>query len=148
MALIANFIDVVYIRFTQKRMTFDIFDFINENSSEVISLLPNFIIDFWFPFILWIIFSVLLVLLSLRIKVDNTKQNNYLLRNYLIDSVKFVVVLVILVIAGRGGLQYKPLSIVNAGDYTEPRYFPIILNTPYTIIKTKDEFAISEKKIF
>jgi phosphoglycerol transferase MdoB-like AlkP superfamily enzyme len=36
----------------------------------------------------------------------------------------------------RGGLQHKPLDIVNAGQYATAQNIPIILNTPFTIIKT------------
>jgi len=147
-ALAANFIDVIYFRFTQKRMTFDIFEFIDKNNAEIISLIPDFIRDFWFPFVLWIIFLVLLIWISQFIKVDNSKLYRYKFVNYLIDTFKFIIVAVLIIIAGRGGVQYKPINIVNAGEYTEPRYFPLILNTPFTIIKTKDEFGIAEKFYF
>ena len=148
LALTANFIDVIYFRFTQKRMTFDIFEFINKNNEEIVSLIPDFIRDFWFPFVLWIVFLVLLIWISQFIKVDNSKLYRYKFVNYLIDTFKFIIVAVLVIIAGRGGVQYKPLNIVNAGEYTEPRYFPLILNTPFTILKTKDEFGIAEKTYF
>ena len=36
----------------------------------------------------------------------------------------------------RGGVQHKPLDIVNAGQYAKAQNIPIVLNTPFTIIKT------------
>lgn len=147
-ALMLNFIDVIYFRFTQKRMTIDVFDFIDENSKEVFSLLPDFILDFWLPAVLWIIFALLLVWAGSHIKVNYLLINKYKRRNYIADTIKFILIFILFIIAGRGGLQNKPINIVNAGEYTEPRYFPIILNTPYTIIKTNGEYGLKEKSYF
>ncbi len=147
-ALMANFIDVIYFRFTQKRMTIDIFSYVSENQREIVSLIPDFIRDFWFPFVVFLLFIVILIWAGKKLKVNDSKYNRFTGRNYLVDSVVFIVIAIFIVIAGRGGLQNKPINIVNAGQYTEPRYFPIILNTPFTIIKTKDEAGIKEKQYF
>ncbi|MCD4682501.1 MAG: LTA synthase family protein [Bacteroidales bacterium] len=148
LALMVNFIDIIYFRFTLKRMTFDIFDYVDGNSNEIISLIPDFIHDFWFPFLLYIFFVILLVWVGEHVKIDYKKQKHYRLKNYLFDSIKFVFIAILFVIVGRGGLQYKPTHIVDAGQHTKPRYFPIILNTPFTIIKTKDESGIAEKSYY
>ncbi len=147
-ALALNFIDVIYFRFSQKRMTIDIFEYAKENGNEIVSLIPDFIRDFWFPFILWIFFVLVLVWIIRRISVDENLIKKYRLKNYLLDTVKFVVIMILFIIAGRGGLQYRPINIINAGEYTEPRYFPVLLNTPFTLIKTKDETTIVPKVYF
>jgi len=146
--LMANFIDIIYYRFTSKRMTFDIFQYVESNSTEIVSLIPNFIRDFWFPFILYIIFVVVLVWVCKRFKVDPDKGKIYGLKQYLYDTIKFILIAILVVILGRGGLQYKPIHIVDAGRYTQPRYFPLVLNTPFTILKTMDESGLSEKNYF
>ncbi len=147
-AILANFIDVIYFRFTQKRMTIDIFSYVGENRHEIIGLIPDFIRDFWLPFVLFVMFILILVWIGRKIRLKNTKYGGFTWRNWLLESTGFIVVLILTVIAGRGGLQNKPINIVNAGEYTEPRYFPIILNTPFTIIKTKNEEGIKEKQYF
>jgi phosphoglycerol transferase MdoB-like AlkP superfamily enzyme len=147
-ALALNFIDIIYFRFSQKRMTIDIFDYVKENSNEIVSLVSVFIRDFWFPFILWIFFVVVLIWATRRIKIDYTIRSNYKWRNYLDDTIKLAVILVAFIIIGRGGFQYRPINIINAGNYTEPKYFPVLLNTPFTLIKTKDQSAIILKQYF
>ena len=129
-------------------MTIDIFEYVKENGNEIVSLIPDFIRDFWFPFILWIFFVLVLVWITRRIVVDENLIKKYRLRNYLLDTVKFVVIMILFIIAGRGGLQYRPINIINAGEYTEPKYFPVLLNTPFTLIKTKDETTIVPKVYF
>ena len=148
LAITANFIDIVYFRFTQKRMTIDVFAFVNDNSGEVWALIPDFIRDFWFVFIVWIIFIVLFIYLSRRIKIDYSRFNSYQRKNYFIDFGQLIVVVILAIIAGRGGLQDKPVNIINAAEYTSPQNFPLVLNTPYTIIKTIDERGIDEKGYF
>ncbi len=148
LAITANFIDIVYFRFTQKRMTIDVFAFVNDNSGEVWALIPDFIRDFWFVFIVWIIFIVFFIYLSQRIKIDYSKFDSYQRKNYFIDFGQLIVVIIFAIIAGRGGLQDKPVNIINAAEYTSPQNFPLVLNTPYTIMKTIDERGIEEKDYF
>lgn len=143
-----NFIDVIYYRFTQKRMTIDIFSYVNENGREIISLIPDFLQDFWLAFVLWLITIALLIWISIHIRVNTKIKKSLSWKNYLFDSLKFIVIAILFVIISRGGLQNKPINIINAGEYTQPKYFPVILNTPFTIIKTKDETSVAMKDYF
>jgi phosphoglycerol transferase MdoB-like AlkP superfamily enzyme len=147
-ALAINLIDVIYFRFSQKRMTIDIFPYLSEAVDEIGSLIPVFIRDFWYIFILWIIFIIVLVWTTSKINVDNNLTKGYSWKRYLYDTLKLVVIFILFIIIGRGGLQYRPINIINAGEYTEPEFFPILLNTPFTIIKTKDKTAIVPKNYF
>ncbi len=147
-ALALNFIDVIYFRFSQKRMTIDMLDYVDENSNEIVSLIPVFIRDFWFMFVLWMVFVFLLVWVTRKIKADFSRKAGFKFKNYLYDTVKFIVIMILQVIIIRGGLQYRPINIINAGEYTEPKYFPVLLNTPFTLIKTKDKKAITPKIYF
>jgi len=144
----ANFIDVIYFRFTQKRMTIDIFNYVGENSKEILSLLPDFLRDFWFVFVLWTSICGIMIWLSTRIKINYDLIKNFNRKNFLIDTSRLLIVMALFLLFSRGGIQNKPINIINAGEYTLPRYFPVILNTPFTIIKTKDESAVSLKNYF
>ena len=147
-AMSANFIDSIYFRYTQKRMTFDIFSYTGQNRKEILSLIPEFLSDFWFCFALWLIAVGILIWVTTLFRVDRNRSRKYRWSNSLTDSIILVVIAGLLVIAARGGVQDKPVSIINAGEYTQPRYFPIILNTPFTIIKTKDEASVMAKEYF
>ena len=61
---------------------------------------------------------------------------------------KSFVIVILTTIAIRGGIQDKPINIINAGEYTEPEYFPIVVNTPFTLLKTIDESALQEIEYF
>ena len=137
-AMAINLIDVIYFRFSQKRMTIDIFSYLTEAGDEVGSLIPLFIWDFWYVFVFWIIFIVALIWSTQKIQVEKKSSQIYTVKNYLYDTLKFVVIVLLSIIAVRGGIQYRPVNIINAGEYTTPEYFPILLNSPFTILKTKD----------
>ncbi len=148
LAISANFIDVVYFRFTQKRMTIDVFAFADKNRGEIWALLPDFIHDFWFVFVTWIFFIALFVYVCRRVKIDYSRFESYRRKDFFVDLGKLFVLAILTVIAGRGGLQDKPVNIINAAEYTTPQDFPLVLNTPYTIMKTIDERGIDEKHYF
>lgn len=58
--LLANFVDIEYYKFTNKRTTFDIFSllFLGDDTAMI---LPQFIKDFWYIILMWIIFIFSLI---------------------------------------------------------------------------------------
>lgn len=136
-AIILNLVDVAYFDFTLKRTTTDLFSMIGVGGgSDFIKLLPNYIIDFWYDYIL----LAFLIWGSWFIYKKYCRYKGmfypYVRKNYLIQSSIFVLTLGILIIGIRGGVQLRPLSIVSAGQYTNAQNTSIVLNTPFTVIKT------------
>ncbi|MEO8759747.1 MAG: LTA synthase family protein, partial [Bacteroidia bacterium] len=58
-------------------------------------------------------------------------------------SLIFIIGLSILSI--RGGLQLIPISIIDAGNFVKPACVPIVLNTPFCIIKSGVLTTLTEK---
>jgi len=144
-ALMFNIIDVVYFRFTFKRTTSDIFNYVSVGG-DFDKLIPQFITDFWYIVIIWILFIIAIVKVAgiIRLKDSNTIRIKY----YLFQTLFFVIGILILVIGIRGGFQLKPLDIINAGKYAENKNVPLVLNTPFTIIKTIGLPVLSKKTYF
>ena len=140
--LLANCIDIAYFRFTKKRSTSDLFEQIG-GQTDLKSLLPQFIKDFWWVVIIYIILVIALITLYKRIKPVSVKK-------YVFSNVKEwgLITLLFLVFSGcivlgiRGGLQRIPIDIVNAGSVTIPEEIPIVLNTPFTLIKSVSQEAV------
>ena len=145
-ALTVNFIDVVYFRFTLKRTTSDIFNYLSVGG-DFKKLIPQFITDFWYIPLICVVFIIAFIRLSNIVKV---KKNIIIskTRNYLSQSVFFIIIMILLVIGIRGGLQLKPLDIINASKYAENKNVPLVLNTPFVIIKTIGLSALSNKVYF
>jgi phosphoglycerol transferase MdoB-like AlkP superfamily enzyme len=145
-ALAANFIDFIYFRFTLKRTTSDIFQWTGLGT-ELKTLIPKFIADFWYVFIL---FFILISGLIYAYK----KTNNYLKQAQLqTQSEKsfpawqllyFVILALLFTMGVRGGLQLRPLSILSASDGVSSQSTALVLNTPFTLVQTLDKEPLKE----
>ncbi|MGE0568026.1 MAG: LTA synthase family protein [Bacteroidia bacterium] len=129
-----NIIDIGYFPFLRARSTSDLFKQIG-GQTDVIALLPQFIRDYWYLLILFIVLSILNYVLYKRIEKDfSSSQNNIKLSfQNLLFSVFFSI---ITIIAIRGGLQRIPIDVVDAGKYTEQRNTALVLNSSLTLIKS------------
>jgi len=134
-AIILNLIDVAYFDFTLKRTTADFFGMVG-TGDDFFKLLPHYIIDFWYNYILLATLVFLSWFLHKRYCQSIIKKTSYRLKEYLFHTLVFIVFSGLTAIGMRGGLQHKPLDIVNAGQYAKAQNIPIILNTPFAIIKT------------
>ena len=146
-ALMVNIVDIVYYRFTFKRMTADIFSYaVNDNSLP--TLLPQFLKDFWGYFLLLALFVVLLIVAIARFKISPVKRKISLWIWHTLQVVGFLVAMAVTVIGIRGGLQLKPINIITAGKVSEARNAAFVLNTPFTIIKTFNQQSLARTDYF
>ncbi len=134
-AIALNLIDVSYFDFTLKRTTSDFFGMVG-TGNDFINLLPRYIIDFWYNYLLLIALLFLSWFLYKKYCKSTAKFFPFTKKDYLVHSTIFIVFSTLSVLGMRGGIQYKPIDIVNAGQYTQAQNIPIVLNTPFTIIKT------------
>lgn len=137
-ALMTNLIDMIYFRFTLKRLTADMFKYVGVGG-DFDKLIPQFLKDFWYAAVCWIIFLFLLVYLTRKFKMQasggKVKKGGGL-QYLLIHTLIMAVVLAGTVIAIRGGLQLRPISLITAGNYTSAKNIPLILNSPFSLAKT------------
>jgi phosphoglycerol transferase MdoB-like AlkP superfamily enzyme len=145
--LLTNFIDIIYFRFTQKRMTGDIFSYL-QAEGNVETLMPQFLRDFWYYLLIFLAFVAALIYFSEKIKFKTQKTNHNGIVFYLLQIAGFIVAAGITIIAIRGGLQLKPINIITAGNYTEARNAPLLLNTPFTIMKTFNQAGLQRLNYF
>lgn len=137
LAVIANCVDLVYFQFTLKRTTADVFHlFGGKIGNDLGRLLPLFMKEYWYVVFVWIILSIALgylynrIIKQIRLKWDA--------QQYINQSVLFSISIALSVLIYRGGFQLKPISIVTAGEYTNSKYVPLVVSTPFTILKTLD----------
>ena len=143
--LILNMIDVSYFDYTLKRSTADLFGIVSVGN-DFLNLLPNYIIDYWYSYILLVALIFIPVLLHKKYCTSIIQKTSYNLKTYLSHSLIFILFIGITILGMRGGTQLKPLSILNAGQYAKSQNISIVLNTPFTILKTilKDNLEIKD----
>lgn len=133
-ALLANLIDIIYYRFTIKRTTADVFDYLGVGG-DFEKLLPSFLKDFWYIALIFIAFIFILYKLYLTpIFETQKKEKNYI--KAIKQSILFAIFIGISIIGMRGGLQLRPINILSASLKSGTKLNAIVLNTPFTIMQT------------
>ena len=127
-----NILDIEYFKYTSKRSTFDLFTILGAGS-DLKQLLTTFISDFWLLILLFILIVFIhFRLYRLVINLKNKKDKN----NWKSTSIAYLILIPLFIIIGRGGLQLKPVGIIEAAQYTKAENSALILNTGFTMLKS------------
>ena len=147
-AITLNMIDVVYYRFTMKRTSTGVFqEFENENPANFIS----FLWDYWYITLIVIALVLLMVGVYKKIRVDRSYMK---LRNYIYYPLGLILMAIIgyyTVGAMRGGYTAgtRPITLSNAAEFVrKPEHRSIVLNTPFSIIRTIGKTRLERKEYF
>ena len=148
-AIAANTADFIYYRFILKRTTAAVFDlFVTEGNLPI--LFFRFVFDYWHATVFFlVVFTILAYLHSIVIPVKPRPSSRFLYH-----ATNFILTPIIagLVIAGiRGGFRHstRPITISNAAKYVEnPRDIALILNTPFSVIRTYDKKTLKKLDYF
>lgn len=146
LTIIPNFVDTISYHFTVKRSTADVLQFATtgDDASKVI---PDFIRENWFLVI------VLIVVLWGVNKLYNFTKKHFVkvkttIKSFIIQFGVMLLGLGLLVLGARGGMELKPINIIEASRYVKPNFVPVVLNTPFTILKTLLQESIKPKTYF
>jgi phosphoglycerol transferase MdoB-like AlkP superfamily enzyme len=143
-----NTIDFAYYGFTFKRTTADFLNFV-KTGDDVLTLLPQYVKDYWYLLLILIALIILTEYLYQKTAINGFYKSSPLsFKKALIRIVGIIGMLFLAVLGIRGGLQYKPLGILNAGQFTLPSNAALVLNSSFTFIKTFDKEQLTEKKYF
>ncbi len=143
-----NLGDVFYFDYVLKRSTVEIFMFAGEKNMTL--LIWQFIKDFWWGFLL---FFILIYLLYKWYKLfkDPVSAQAYSFKTYLSGVAVLLITLYFSIVGIRGGFtrDTRPINMNNAGAYiNKPLEMAIVLNTPFTIIRTLKKQAFKPVHYF
>ncbi|MCW3076546.1 MAG: ltaS, partial [Bacteroidetes bacterium] len=112
-------------------------------------LLPQYFRDFWWVLVVFILLLILIAGLynkvKLKLKVTSLQNSN---KQHVINLCLFIFILGISFLGIRGGLARAPIDIIDAGAYTSVEEIPLVLNTPFTIIKSLDKNELKEQNFY
>jgi len=147
-ALIANFTDVVYFRYILRRTDFSIFsEFRNESQLWKVILVG--LVQYWYLVVIFVVMFLFLRLVYFDHKRSNLVRSNALF--YSLSSITLVLFTGLTVAGMRGGFTEttRPITISNAIDKVhKPIESAIVLNTPFSIIRTINAKTFQEVKFF
>lgn len=143
-----NCIDIAYFPFIRKRSGADLLEQIG-GQSDVLSLIPSFIRDFWWALLLYVLLLFFMHYLYTRISLPvHNPYSRKQPKHWLVISALFILSTGFSVLAVRGGLQRVPITIVEAAAMVSPEEAPIVFNTPFTLIKSLEEKPLSEYSFY
>lgn len=146
-AILANCIDLIYFQFTMKRTTADVFNFFGgQMGNDLGRLLPLFLKEYWYMFLIWIALSV--AAFYFYRKLDKKSPLIWSRKVYLKESGIYLLAIGLSIIGYRGGLQLTPINSVDAGNHTLAKNIPLVISTPFSILKTLDLPTIEPKIYF
>ena len=146
--LIANTMDMVYVRFTDRRTTCTLFtEFQNDgNLAQIILQAAG---QYWYVTLFGIAIIALLIVASRKTWQIKTPSRTWMY--YLANSALMVVSIYFVVIGIRGGFgKYtRPITISNAMQYANtPQETAILLNTPFSLMKSLENTTYVHPQYF
>ncbi len=137
--LLLNFVDFAFYPYIQKRMTYDVVNFTFGGQSDIVKLIPHFLADFWYLVLLYVAVTWGLSYLHLRIrKTDQPVELRPTLKRSLAYVLIFALTAGATLLGIRGGTQRIPIVFLDAALYTSPKYIPIVINTPFSVLKSAE----------
>lgn len=145
--ILLNVIDIGFYKFSGKRTTASIFD-IMSYGNDFINTVPRMIFDFWYLTLILVALFYLQLRLYNRVKI-NSQSEKKSGKGIFIFVIQYLLLLALLVIGARGGIQLKPLKIISAAGFTSTaNEAALVLNTPFTVIKSFGKTNLKEVNYF
>jgi phosphoglycerol transferase MdoB-like AlkP superfamily enzyme len=145
--MIPNFADSAYYPFSLKRMTIDIFKYIS-TGDDTANMMPQFIRDYWYVFVLWLTGIFILVFIARRIRISTRYVVQKPLQYYLTQSLSMILFLTLFLLGVRGGIQLKPVGILSAAEYAPSEETAVVLNSAFTLMRSSDQRGIQKVSFF
>lgn len=142
--IILNMVDVIYFRFIGKRMTSELFQFFGNSDENIWAIVGQVIVDYWFILVLMALFVMVLVVVAKRTRLEISQAEGINSWTH-IQWVSLLVFAALTPLAARGGLQHKPVNMTTALRYADSQNVPIVLNTPFTIVKSSTSQGLTER---
>ena len=134
--IILNCIDIVYIRFTDRRTTCTFFrEFQHEN--DLWRVVGHALLDYWYVVLFGLAMIVLLSTCTRRVvSIHRTcSRRTYYIREVLLFAAS--IYMCVIGIRGGFGRYTRPITISNAAQYANtPRETALVLNTPFSLMKS------------
>ncbi|MBQ9864469.1 MAG: LTA synthase family protein, partial [Bacteroidales bacterium] len=145
LALWLNLVDTVYSRYTGRRTTSSFFaEFADEGNLGHIFFTE--LVNHWYLLLIGVAFLAALLFLYRDLKPDRRPPK----RRRLLGTTATLLALLLVFVGIRGGLTYhRPLSLSDANGYVNhPKEANIVLNTPFTLIRTIGKTTFADPQYF
>lgn len=143
-AISGNIIDTSYFSFQNSRSDADCVANMFF-SQDTINLLPQYVIDYWYNAVFFIIMYAALEFIFPRFRMLNYSPTFSRSVSIAIGTFISIIYVACGFVLFRG-LGQKTTSVVDAMRYTQPKYVSITLNTPFVVLRTMGKSGLTMKE--
>lgn len=148
LAVVMNLCDCVYFQYTSRRTTSTVFsEFSHEGN--LAGIFGTELIRHWYLLLIGVVLIYVLWRLYLS---HNLKRHTICWWRYSLATLVSILLMVPCIVGGmRGGLAHsiRPITVSNANQYVNhPTEAAIVLNTPFSLIRTIGKNVFEEPKYF
>ena len=150
LAALLSYIDVAYYPYVLKRMTADIFSYV-QIGFDFQALLPSFLKQFWylaFIFLVTVVAIVFIVKLTNRLISDKITFQSFSAKTFFQNTSILILFAGLTIICMRGGFQLRPLTLIDTAMYGSVQNAALISNSPFGIIHSIGKENNIEKHYF
>ena len=134
-AILLNFMDIVCFRFFGKHLTVDFIKLLGQSDEVSFGVVKQVFFDYWYLLVIFILFVLVISVVAQNTRLrapEKSEKSHWHLR----QSLSLIAMALLAVVACRGGLQAKPITMETAMQYTDSQNAPILLNTPFCLLTT------------
>lgn len=129
-----NFADFEYYKFTGRRSSFGLIT-AKGMENEIGGLLISYLKQFWYLPLIFAVFAIIIWKLLSKARISLPLEN-LIPKDYVKQFSILILTLGVVFLMARGGFQKKPIRIVDSINYASLGNSALVLNTPFTILKT------------
>lgn len=130
--IVVNHIDVAYFQFTYRRMSSEMFAYMGVGG-DMGNLIPKFLVDYWPVSVSGTLIIIFFLIFSHKTIFPQFNEYNVNRRNDIIGACLGLILCFIFI---RGGFQKHFITLNDSARYCQMKNTPMILNSPYNIIRT------------
>ena len=120
LAILLNFIDIVCFNFFGKHLTIDFLKILGNSDEVSFGVIKQVFFDYWYLLVIFILFVLILIVVAQHTRLCKHEKEEPP-HWHLKQSISLVIMLVLSVIAWRGGWQAKPITMKTAMQYADPQ---------------------------
>lgn len=147
LGLFANTADITYMPYNDRRSTCTFFTEVSHDNN-LLTIIGQGLVDYWYVVLMFVLVMVVFFRFTRRTYAIRPSRALFL---YAREVLLFVASIYMCVIGIRGGFgKYtRPITLSNALQYTNtPRESALVLNTPFTLMKTIESTRYVEPAYF
>ena len=141
--ILLNNVDIIYYQFSMKRSSTEILDLLSI-SQDVFGVYINYLFDYWYITLL----SAIQIYLLLKLKLKITFAKPFRVKDIVLSTFCFLILIGLSVLAARGGTQLKPIKTIHAGILSKSNCDDVVLNTPFMMLHSYNQKKLVQHQYF